>query len=790
MPRFSIIIIATNEIQHTIACIKSIFESTKDFELIVVDNASTDGTTEYLSAMNLKHKSIKVIEVEKTLSFAENNNLGLQVAEGEFIVFLNNDTIVSKDWLEKMMLHLEHVPMKNIGGVGCVSNSSNGRQMVGEQDPEAWYTQHKGRWTQTGILYGWCMCFKKEVLDKIGNFDERFVNGHEDNDLSLRAVLAGYQLILAQDVYIHHHGQATLIKQNKDIADYMQQGYANRESYYDKYWNPGKKKLVAVYRTNGGKHLEKSLEQTSKFADSIILHMIRTKDKQFEDALGTCPCEQYVCHLKNIFPKIVKVGYYDGIFQEDYERNWLLQEALKLQEKGKANWCISIDDDEIYEDKFIKKSQKMMNPRNPETLTYWCTWRTIWETRMGKEFYRKDSTFGSFANYRFFRLIPGMEITSTHPEGHHCGSAPSLSPENQCYSNIRVKHLGYDTPEQRQKKFEFYQANDNFKSKADIGYDDYHHLISPNPVLEEYHADNGISLVMMVKDEERRILACLEQVQNTVDEYIIVDTGSTDRTVEIVKEFSEYCPVPVKLLHLPWCDQYSIPRNFGKRHATQRWILHLDADERFAQQDVQFLCTLSETDRDIYLFHVLNYMEKRAVTAGQLPKHASTESIRLYRNIPEFYYTGVLHETLDDALSALGRKRKVKAERPVFPLHHYGYLKEKKDVLKKFDYYEKLNLNQIEITEEKDPRPYFNLAMHYLNDKKEEKALKMFQRSLELAPRFWHASQQMAALNMKSAKVFLSNTINTIPSNHPFKGQAEKLLVFLNENTFGFCEVS
>ncbi len=774
--KYSIIIIATNGIQHTIYCVESILENTKDFELIVIDNNCTDGTSQYLEALNAKHENIKVVETKETLSFAENNNLGLKVAEGRYIIFLNNDTKVSKDWLERMTIHFEKVPLKNIGAIGCVSNNSNGRQMVQEQDAEEWYMKHRGRWTQAGVLYGWCMCFKSEVLKEVGGFDEQFINGHEDNDLSLRTLLAGYQLIIAQDTYIYHSGQATLRTQISG-KDYMSQGYDNRERYYDKYWDPDKKNtLVAVYRTNGGEHLEESLEQTSKFADKIILHMIRLPE--------TYAIDEYINALKIKFPKIVKVGYYGGIFQEDYERNWLLQEALKITADEENAWCISIDDDEIYEDKFIEKSRKMMHPRNPEIFAYWCHWRTIWKTEMGKEFYRKDSTFGSFSNYRFFRLLPGMEINSTHPEGHHCGSAPALAPENQCHSNIRVKHLGYDSPEQRQKKFEFYQTNDNFKNKADIGYDDYHHLINPNPLLEEYHTVNGISCVMMIKNEEDHILGCLEQVQNAVDEYIIVDTGSTDKTIKIVKQFMEHCIVPVKLLHLPWCDQYSIPRNFGKRHATQRWILHLDADERFQHEDVGKLCNLTETNKEVYLFHVMNYMEK-ATKAGVTPKYASTESIRLFRNIPELYYTGVIHETLDDAISVIGKTRKVKAERPLFPLHHYGYLKEKKNVVKKFDYYEKLNLKQIEITEEKDPRPYFNLAMHYLNDKKEEDALKMFQKSLTLTPRFWHASQQMAALNLKSAKTFLANTIATISEEHPFKGQAIKILEFLDENTFG-----
>jgi glycosyltransferase involved in cell wall biosynthesis len=788
--RYSIILIALNGIQHTVKCIESILQFTEDYELIVVENCSTDGTLGYLSELDKEGKLI-LIQNRTPSCFSTNNNIGMAKARGEYIVFLNNDTIVTPDWLKRMSAHFENVPLKRIACIGPVSNKSNGRQMVGLQNSEVWYGKYRGRWRHTGILYGWCMLWKADILREIGGFDEQLKNSHEDNDLCLRAQLAGYTLITAVDTYIHHTGQGTL-RNYMTVDEYNDNGRANRKAYYDKYYNPTAKKLVAVYRTNGGKFLIKSLDQTSKFADRIIIHFCRAYHSFFIEAdRGTVELTRkgFENHLKSSYPQIHKIEWYDGIFQEDYERNWLLQEALKLQAEGEADWCISVDDDEIYEDKFQERVQMLMNPRNPEILAYWANWRTIWRQELDKKYYRTDSTFGSFCNYRFFRLIPGQEISSTHPEGHHCGSAPRMPDENAQWSNIRVEHLGYDTPEQRQKKFEFYQKADNFKSAADIGQEDYSHLIEKNPKLSEYQDFNGISLVMMVKNEEDLILDCLEHVQFLVDEYVIVDTGSTDRTKEILYEFKTFASVPVTILDYPWEDNYSTPRNFGKFHAKYPWILHLDADERFDYEHLKAIHRLTETtDVDVYVFHVLNYLERKT-RPDVLPKYASTESVRLFRNIPELFYTGIIHETLDDAICALGKKRKVRAEQPRFPLHHYGYLKKKEVVKGKLEYYEQLNLNQISITDQKDARPYFNLAMHYLEEDKNHEALKAFQEALKINPRFWHASQQMAALNLKSAKSFLNQTLQSIRSDHPFKGQAQKLLDFLNQNTFGFQKV-
>ncbi|MBI4708243.1 MAG: glycosyltransferase [Candidatus Omnitrophica bacterium] len=795
--KYSIIIATHNGLEHTSRCLTSIFNCSKDFELIVVDNGSTDGTKGYLQELKARNENVKVISNPENTTFSIANNQGLKIAEGEYIVFLNNDTVVCNEWLERLNAHLHKIPLKNLGIVGPVTNNSNGKQCVGTQDPEVWHQENKGRWAHAGRLYGWCMMMRKSLLDEIGGFDERFINSHEDNDLCLRAQLAGYKLAIAYDTYIHHTGQGTLRKVF-DNQGYLDNGYKNRELYYDKWYSDKLKKLVAVYRTNGGKWLEESLRQTSKFADSILIHFCRAPQDFEMDVTFTGNFEgkgkyypkrdEYIKLLKQKFPKVIWTEFYDGIFQEDYERGRLLELALEMHAKGEADWCISVDDDEIYEDKFIEKVQKMMSPRNPEIFGYWCNWRTIWDRRGKDEYYRTDSTFGQFSNYRFFKLMKNQEINSHgHPEGHHCGSAPLMAEENLAWSNIRVKHMGYDTHEQRQRKYEFYEANDHFKDARDIGNKDYSHLIDVNVSLEKYRQDNGISLIMMVKNEEKHILTCLESVAPVIDEFVIVDTGSTDKTVEIVEKFSKYSAAPVKIFHSPWVDNYSIPRNYGKFHATKQWILMLDADERFSYEDLRKIHQMSETEADAVIFHVINYL--KAPLFGQKPVYASTESVRMYRNKPELFYSGVIHETIDDAICAMTNKQGLKVARSPVVLHHYGYLKEKRKVNDKLNYYEMLNNKQIEVTEGKDPRPYFNLALHYLNDDKKQEALRCFQKALEINPNFWHANQQMAALNIQSAKEFLTRTIDSIPEQHPFKKQAVTLLEYLNSNSFGYTKV-
>jgi len=772
--KYSIIMLAHNSLALTVDCVNSVFEKTKDFELIIVDNNSTDGTKGYLMELLGSHDNVHIILNEENNSFAKANNQGLELALGEYVIFLSNDIVVSDNWAENMYNHFQNVQLSNIGAIGPVTCMSNGKQQVGRKDPKAWFNEHRGRWLHTGILYGWCIMLPKHVLDKIGGLDERFYNSHEDNDLCLRLQQAGYRLVIAYDTYIDHLGQGT-IRNEMDTQKYLENGYVNREKYHDKYSNSEKKKLVAVYRTNNGKYLKDSLRQASKFADSIIIHFCRANisDAEIETLIQT-------------FPKIVKVQRYDGIFQEDYERGWLLEQALELYRVGEADWCISIDDDELYEDKFIERSQKLMNPRNPEIFGYWCQWRTIWKEEAGVEYYRTDSVFGRFSNYRFFKLIEGQKITSHHPEGHHCGSAPLLAEENLRWCNIRVKHLGYKTAEQRKKKFDFYQANDHFKTRQDIGYDDYHHLIDMNIMVDEYIEENGISLVMMIKDEENMIRDCLEHVQHVVDEYIIVDTGSTDKTLDRVNEFAKHCPVPVKLLHYPWCDNYSIPRNFGKNHASQKWILHLDADERIKYEDLKALFEMSEHSFDIGVLDVANYLEKNI---NEKPKVAPTQAIRLFRNIPEFFYTGIIHETIGDSMIAYSLRKKVRKGKAPFILHHYGYLKGRKKIKHKMEYYEKLNDRQVEVTDNTDPRPYYNLALHYSQIDDNIKCLEYLQKALKINPNFWHAAQHIYSMNLDSAKQFARSVLASCPPDHPVRGSIEPVLKYLEENHVGNVKV-
>ncbi|MDU0154488.1 glycosyltransferase [Bacillus cabrialesii] len=239
MMKTSIIILTYNQLVLTKQCLKSIWKHTNSdcIEIIVVDNGSSDGTCDYLKQIS----SIKVIFNETNKGFAKACNQGLEIATGDNILFLNNDTVVTSQWLEPMVKLLYQDD--KIGMVGPVSNYVSGSQQISvdytsleeiEYFSQRHGMEHRGKSRAVLRLVGFCLLVKKEVLDKIDGFDERFEGGSfEDDDLCLRALQVGYQLKIALDSFVHHQGHATF-SGNPDL-NISRLYQVNRRIFIDKW---------------------------------------------------------------------------------------------------------------------------------------------------------------------------------------------------------------------------------------------------------------------------------------------------------------------------------------------------------------------------------------------------------------------------------------------------------------------------------------------------------------------------------------------------------------------------
>lgn len=246
-PRVSVIVLCYNNLEYTKSCLKSLLGvgSYPDIEIIMVDNGSTDGTHEYLQGLELEPDNFKVITNSENLGFSAGNNVGIKAAEGDYIVLLNNDTFTTPGWIFGLVRHLRRDP--GIGLVGPVTNNigNEAKIEIHYADMESMilssfdYTRsHTDKLLFVPTVAFFCVAFTKELIDKVGLLDEQFGQGFfEDDDYCRRVSDAGYQVAIAEDVFVHHHLSATFSKENKGKRDKL---FATNKKKYEAKWGKWK----------------------------------------------------------------------------------------------------------------------------------------------------------------------------------------------------------------------------------------------------------------------------------------------------------------------------------------------------------------------------------------------------------------------------------------------------------------------------------------------------------------------------------------------------------------------
>lgn len=243
----SIIIVSYNTLEFTKGCIESIRQYTAGgtYELIVIDNDSQDGSVEWL----LSQKDITLVVNHENLGFPKGCNQGMKLAAGSELLLLNSDTLVTVNWLENLKAALYSRP--DVGAVGPVTNScANGQSIKvdyssfdGLQDFAAQYNRISSeKWHTWLTLVGYCFLLRREVYEKVGGMDEIFSPGnYEDDDYSIRVRLAGYNLLLCEDTFIHHYGMGSFknnqdsVTQKEKMTRYMALSERNDDIFREKY---------------------------------------------------------------------------------------------------------------------------------------------------------------------------------------------------------------------------------------------------------------------------------------------------------------------------------------------------------------------------------------------------------------------------------------------------------------------------------------------------------------------------------------------------------------------------
>lgn len=242
-PKISIIVLCFNQLEYTQECVESILRNTAypNYELILVDNHSTDQTADYLKGLD--DPRIKIVLNETNRGFAGGNNDGIRVSDGDYIVLLNNDTVVTRGWLTNMVKKYRE---KHVGVVGPVTNSIGNEAMINlgyykdiKKMPALAYdytARHMGEnYPNSGTLAMFCFMISRKVFEDVGELDENYGIGmFEDDDYCMAVRKAGYKVILAEDVFIHHYGNVSF----KKLTDEKYRSiFEKNQSYYNTKWN-------------------------------------------------------------------------------------------------------------------------------------------------------------------------------------------------------------------------------------------------------------------------------------------------------------------------------------------------------------------------------------------------------------------------------------------------------------------------------------------------------------------------------------------------------------------------
>lgn len=239
-PRVSIFVGAYNRLDKTKVCIECILKYTDDidYELILVDNGSTDGTFDYFRTIEYPKK--KLIKITKNIGAHYSAIVAREHARGGYFVGIPNDVYVTKNWLSNMLkcAMSDH----RIGMVNPLTSNSSNLQNANitfenfdemqrkaaehnVSDPKKWH--ERIRLVTLGTLY------KRECLDMIGKTDYGFFHDFVDDDMTFRVRRAGYKAVLCKDVFVHHDHAMLEGRDSQEFAESIEKGRANfREKYF------------------------------------------------------------------------------------------------------------------------------------------------------------------------------------------------------------------------------------------------------------------------------------------------------------------------------------------------------------------------------------------------------------------------------------------------------------------------------------------------------------------------------------------------------------------------------
>jgi glycosyltransferase involved in cell wall biosynthesis len=696
----SIIIPCWNQLEFTRICLDALFQHTGSaWELIVVDNGSTDGTAAFLAGLGDSCPvPLTVITNAENRGFPAAVNQGLDAATGQYLVLLNNDTAVTDGWLDGLIALTTtkaDADRPPVGMVGPMSNYVTPPQVV-EQVPyqgmeamhgfaRQWQAEHRGQWITTNKLSGFCLLMTRAVYEAVGGLDERFGLGFfDDDDLSLRVQKAGFGLVVAQDVFVHHFGNRTMVGNAVDAEALMDR---NQLLFLAK-WGPEAPRIVRGNVENP--------ERRRKIIDAFIFYQ-ELEMLEFRLKLLYPHVDHFVIvEADKTFSGLDKPFYYeqnkdrfawasDKItyfklrcdtssldlttapteFQPSHDC-WQIEytqrNAIVTACKDLANDDLLImgDVDEIPSVEAIEWAKQNVG-QLPAVCQLHFFYYDLRHVREGGclcsifSLLRTARSVGTQALRNHRNVITRLDNAGWHLS--YFGDADAIVRKIEAFS-----HQELNVPEFKDADYinrcrsggdDLFQRGTRTARVAPEFFPAYFKASAPghwwgaDELAKEHTGMKAkVSLTMIVRNEEQNLPRCLESVRGLFDEIVVVDTGSTDRTKEIAAGFG------ARLVDFAWIDDFAAARNVALGHATGSYAFWLDADDVIEPPERQKLEALLRTLRphgnDAYVVRcVCDTSDGGQLVVDQPRLFPRREGIRWERRI---------HEVINAALDRAGIK--------------------------------------------------------------------------------------------------------------------------------------
>jgi len=797
--KFSIVIPTLNKIHLTTACFDSILNNLPEkknlpIEIIFVDNGSIDGTVDWIKSIIEGPVQLPPGVCVKTVcnstnrGFAAASNQGFFQAEGEFIVFLNNDTIVSPFWLDDVWDVFN--ANAEIGLAGPVSNFAGGLQGIpGEYEKhggrenfaKAIRFNHRMRAINVGQIIGLCVFAKREFLETLVGFhvpkgqlwDESFFPGMwEDNDLCFRAALKQTRVFILPGIFLHHEGSQTFISLGGE--DERRKIFMDNQALYLKKWRDifqkpaDEQKIVAMLRVKDGeKHIERCLSGLEKWVDEIVIVDTGSTD-------STIPI--IAKHIRET-GKVVLLDidtFREAPLREDIER----QRLLEMAQSRDPDWIVRVDVDEVWEEEIAKWRNRLVNPYDPTVLCWRFPMKTFWR---GEDKYRVDGSWGKMAPFAMFRNIPGQRLNSSdHPQGFHCMAVPEVPPSFMGIAPIAMLHYGYSEWGEVVRKKNWYSAVDTDKRIENIGTPDYDHLIDETELkLMKYYGFCPLTLAMVINDEYITAKEAIESLHWLLSEIVVTHTGEGEFDPDgVLAGFKDI----MRVVKYPWDDNYSNPRNVGLLAIKSGWVIHLDPDERLQAESAERIYYICQEDVDVFTVTIINYLID-SDTGNH--KQSRQTAPRLFRAHPLLRYENPVHETLDNAIKRHGDRLILR--QAILTIDHLGFLQDNLD--EKLKRYKLLNEKWLHDAPD-DPRPYYNLGMQCFDDGEVSMGIKFMESAIEKNDiGLWQAPANLAGVYIRLGRELLGLAAKQLPKGHINREEFEKTIEYLDTKVTNFVRV-